>query len=152
MVKVMVLELYIGFVETFLWINFKVSSRKEENVTLSKIGLILRQNNHKEMKILKIIFFHTSSTIVLRLNIGHVKTNLLQRQILSQFAINTFISDQHNPQFLQSLRRRANARNVSFFTLYGGPSQWPTQSLTLNYLLYSPTVSSETYPLYSFMN
>ena len=62
------------------------------------------------MKILKIIFFHTSSTIVLRLNIGHVKTNLLQRQILSQFAINTFISDQHNPKFLQSLRRRANAR------------------------------------------
>ena len=114
MVKVMVLELYMGFVETFLWINFKVSSRKEENVTLSKIGLILRQNNHKEMKIFKIIFFHTSSTIVLRLNIGHVKTNLLQRQI-SQFAINTFISDQHNPQFLQSLRRRANARNVSFF-------------------------------------
>ena len=69
MVKVMVLELYIGFVETFLRINFKVSSRKEENVTLSKIGLILRQNNHKEMKILKMIFFHTSSTIVLRLNI-----------------------------------------------------------------------------------
>ena len=120
MVKVMLLELYIGFVETFLWINFKVSSRKEENVTLSKIGLILRQNNHKEMQILKIIFFHTSSTIVLRLNMGHVKTNLLQRQTLSQFAINTFISDQHNPQFLQSLRRRANARNVSFFTLYGG--------------------------------
>ena len=139
MVKVMVLELYMGFVETFLWINFKVSSRKEENVTLSKIGLILRQNNHKEMKILKIIFFNTSSTIVLRLNIGHVKTNLLQRQILSQFAINTFISDQHNPQFLQSLRRRANARNVSFFTLYGGLFTFSTQLLTLNYLLYSPT-------------
>ena len=26
----------------------------------------------------------------------------------------------HNPQFLQSLRWRANAQNVSFFTLYGG--------------------------------
>ena len=150
MVKGMVLELYMGFVETFLWINFKVSSRKEENVTLSKIGLILRQNNHKEMKILKIIFFHTSSTIVLRLNIGHVKTNLLQRQILSQFAINTFISDQHNPQFLQSLRRRANARNVSFFyplrwLIYVFNSVVNTKLPSILSHWRSTTVSLETY-------
>ena len=45
----------------------------------------------------------------------------------------------HNPQFLQSLWRRVDARNVSFFTLYGGQSTFSTQLLTLNYLLYSPT-------------
>ena len=39
----------------------------------------------------------------------------------------------------QSLWRRANARNVSFFTLYGGQFTFSTQLLTLNYLLYSPT-------------
>ena len=39
----------------------------------------------------------------------------------------------HNPQFLQSLWRRANARNVSFFTLYSGQFTFSTQLLTLNY-------------------
>ena len=39
----------------------------------------------------------------------------------------------HNPKFLQSLWRRANARNVSFFTLFGGQFSFSTQSLTLNY-------------------
>ena len=47
---------------------------------------------------------------------------------------------------------KANARNVSFFTLYGGQFTFSTQLLTLNYLLYSPTdavpVSLETYTLY----
>ena len=38
-----------------------------------------------------------------------------------------------------SLWRRANARNVSFFTLYGGQFMFSTQLLKLNYLLYSPT-------------
>ena len=38
-----------------------------------------------------------------------------------------------NPQFLQSLWRRANARNVSFFTLYSGQFTFSTQLLTLNY-------------------
>ena len=48
----------------------------------------------------------------------------------------------HNPQFLQSLWRRANARNVSFFTLYGGQFTFSTQLFTLNYLLMSYTVDS----------
>ena len=33
----------------------------------------------------------------------------------------------HNPQFLQSLGRRANARNVSFFTLNGGQFTFSTE-------------------------
>ena len=37
--------------------------------------------------------------------------------------------------WMQSLWRRANARNVSFFTLYDGWFTFPTQFLTLNYLL-----------------
>ena len=45
----------------------------------------------------------------------------------------------HNPQFLQSLWRRANAQNVSFFTLYGGQFTFSTELWTLNYLLYSST-------------
>ena len=45
----------------------------------------------------------------------------------------------HNSQFFQSFWRRANARKVSFFTLYGGQFTFSTQLLTLNYLLYSPT-------------
>ena len=45
----------------------------------------------------------------------------------------------HNPKFLQSLWRKAYARNVSFFTLYGGQLTFSTQLLTLNYLLYSTT-------------
>ena len=48
----------------------------------------------------------------------------------------------HNPQLLQSLWRRANARNVSFFILYGGQFTFSTQLLTLNYLLYSPTYAA----------
>ena len=48
----------------------------------------------------------------------------------------------HNPQFLQSLWRRANARNVSFFTLYGGQFTFSTQLFTLNYLLMSYMVDS----------
>ena len=39
----------------------------------------------------------------------------------------------HKPQILQSLWRRANARKVSFFTLYGGQFTFSTQLLTLNY-------------------
>ena len=45
----------------------------------------------------------------------------------------------HNPQFLQSLWRRAKARNFSFFTHYDGHFTFSTQLLPLNYLLYSPT-------------
>ena len=44
----------------------------------------------------------------------------------------------HTSQFLQSLWQRANARNVSLLTLYGGQFTFSTQLLTLNYLLYSP--------------
>ena len=40
----------------------------------------------------------------------------------------------HNPQFLQSLWRRASVRNVSFFTLYGSLFTFSTRMLTLNYL------------------
>ena len=52
----------------------------------------------------------------------------------------------------QSLWRRANARNVSFFTLYGGQFTFSTQLLTLTKLpailsqRRSATVSLETYP------
>ena len=42
-----------------------------------------------------------------------------------------------------SLWRRANARNVSFFTLYGGQFTFSTQLLTLNDLLYSRTFFSD---------
>ena len=45
----------------------------------------------------------------------------------------------HYPQFLQSLRRRAKARNISLLTLYGDQFTFSTQLLTLNYLRYSPT-------------
>ena len=38
-------------------------------------------------------------------------------------------------KMLQSLWRRANARNVSFFTLYGGQFTFSTQLLTLNFLI-----------------
>ena len=41
----------------------------------------------------------------------------------------------HNPQFLQLLWWRANARNVSFFSLYASQFMFSTQLLTLNYLL-----------------
>lgn len=37
------------------------------------------------------------------------------------------------------VRRRADARNFSFFILYGGLFTFSTQFLTLNYLLYSPS-------------
>ena len=60
------------------------------------------------------------------------------------------------PQNL-SLWRWANARNVSFFTLYSGQFTFSTQLLTLNYFLYFATVAAplwatvslETYLLYS---
>ena len=42
-----------------------------------------------------------------------------------------------------SLWRRANARNVSFFTLYGGQFTFSTQLLTSNDLLYSCTYFSD---------
>ena len=48
----------------------------------------------------------------------------------------------HNPKFLQSLWRKAYARNVSFFTLYGGQLTFSTQLLTQNYLLYSNAYES----------
>ena len=51
----------------------------------------------------------------------------------------------HNPQFLQSLWRRANARNVSFFTLYGSQFTFSTQSLTLNYLQSSTALHNVDY-------
>ena len=61
-----------------------------------------------------------------------------------------------NPQFLQSLWRRAIARNVSLLTLYGGQFSFWTQLITLNYPdIHShrrrSTVSIETYPLYSLI-
>ena len=37
-------------------------------------------------------------------------------------------------RFKKMWRRRANTRNVSFFTLYGGQFTFSTQLLTLNYL------------------
>ena len=51
----------------------------------------------------------------------------------------------------QSDQQRANAQNVSLFTLSSGQFMFSTQMFTLNYLLYFPTdaVSLETYPLYS---
>ena len=51
----------------------------------------------------------------------------------------------------QSDQQRANAQNVSLFTLYTGQFMFSTQMFTLTYLLYFPTdaVSLETYPLYS---
>ena len=56
----------------------------------------------------------------------------------------------------QSLRRRANARYISFFTLYGGQFTFLTQLLTLNYLLYSPPMQQHSFfrnlPLYSWGN
>ena len=61
-----------------------------------------------------------------------------------------------NPQFLQSLWRRAIARNVSLLTLYGGQFSFWTQLITLTYPdIHShrrrSTVSLETYPLYSLI-
>ena len=51
----------------------------------------------------------------------------------------------------QSDQQRANAQNVSLFTLYSGQFMFSTQMFTLTYLLYFPTdaVSLETHPLYS---
>ena len=49
-----------------------------------------------------------------------------------------------------ALWRRANARNVSFVTLYGGQLMLSTRSITPNYpviLSHRTTVSLETYPL-----
>ena len=43
----------------------------------------------------------------------------------------------HNPQFLQLLWQRADARNISIFTLFCGQFTLSTQLLTLNYLLHS---------------
>ena len=42
---------------------------------------------------------------------------------------------------IQSLWRRANARNASFFTLYGGQFTFSTQMFRLNYLLYFLSVA-----------
>ena len=39
----------------------------------------------------------------------------------------------------QKNRKKADAQNGSFFTLYGGQLTISTQLLTPNYLLYSPT-------------
>ena len=56
----------------------------------------------------------------------------------------------------KSLRRRANAWYISFFTLYGGQFTFLTQLLTLNYLLYSPPTQQQSFfrnlPLYSWGN
>ena len=64
----------------------------------------------------------------------------------------------HNPQFPQSLRLRANARNVivSLKTLHDGQFTFSTQLITLNYPVIlshrrSTTVSLETYPLNLFL-
>ena len=46
---------------------------------------------------------------------------------------------------IYSLWRRANARNVSFFTLYGGQFTFSTQSLTLNYLPYTPPTQHHSF-------
>ena len=59
------------------------------------------------------------------------------------------VGDYGGPSF--SLRRRANARNVSFQTLYGGQFTLSTQLITLNYPVIlshqcSTTVSLETCP------
>ena len=48
---------------------------------------------------------------------------------------NSLICQKQNAAKDQSLWRRANARNVSFFTLFGGQFTFSTQLLTLNYLL-----------------
>ena len=56
----------------------------------------------------------------------------------------------HNPQYLQSLWRWANARirNVNLLTLYGGQFTFLTQLLTLNYLKQlQPTCSRTLLPL-----
>ena len=56
----------------------------------------------------------------------------------------------------KSLRWRADARYISFFTLYGGQFTFLTQLLTLNYLLYSPPTQQHSFfrnlPLYSWGN
>ena len=64
----------------------------------------------------------------------------------------------HNPQFPQSLRLRANARNVivSLKTLHDGQSTFSTQLITLNCPVIlshrrNTTVSLETNPLNSFL-
>ena len=55
-------------------------------------------------------------------------------------------------RWIQSLWRRANARNVSFFTLYGGQFTFSTHLLTLNYLLYPRfwSIAGQLMRLHSF--
>ena len=65
-----------------------------------------------------------------------------------------FFRQTHNPQFLHSLWRRANARNICFETLNSGQLTLSSQLIAPNYLVIlshrcSTTVSLETYPLYS---
>ena len=43
--------------------------------------------------------------------------------LVTTSSIFPYINHAHSPQFLDSLRRRANARNVSFESLYGGRFQ-----------------------------
>ena len=77
-------------------------------------------------------------------------------QFILGFLVTTHIPNHiFNPQSLPSPWRRANARNVSFLTLYGSQCTLSTQLIILNYpaiLSYQriTTVTSETYPLFLY--
>ena len=76
-------------------------------------------------------------------------------QFLCPITMSSAYKHAYMPKFLHSLWRRANARNVSFETFYGGQFRLSTQLIILNYPIIlshrrSTTVSLETYPLYSY--
>ena len=60
-------------------------------------------------------------------------TNLFSFSRHNSVASFTACKPTHNPQFLQSFSRRANARNVSLKTLYGSQFTLSSQLIILNY-------------------
>ena len=102
------------------------------------IGLPIEPSKHQVTKLL-IMDVHES---VSHLGQEYVLNSLRQKYLifkrlaaLWRILSNSLICQKQNSAKDQSLWRRANARNVSFFTLYGGQFTFSTQLLTLNYLL-----------------
>ena len=108
---------------------------------------------------LLLLNIYERKAIYLKKSLLAVPINAMVNRISSPISVSNYYASAYKhtymPKFLHSLWRRANARNVSFETFYGGQFRLSTQLIILNYPIIlshrrSTTVSLETYPLYSY--
>ena len=107
--------------------QFNLPTYSIQHMAASGLSLHLGSSESRKTLEQKFIFFTSAShsTNLFLFSRHHIPTNNVA-------PLSTY-KPTHNPQLLQSLWRRANARNVSLYTLHGGQFTFSTQLSTLNY-------------------